>query len=104
MLCDIEASPKEMYWARLAEKRAAEIGEYFVRDQKNLPKSVYELAIVGCMRQIPTEWNCFRDLVRHICDANLDAGVGEQLEKFKVELCDRHWPEHELATMAIAHP
>jgi hypothetical protein len=58
---EIEASPKEMYWARLAEKRAAEIGEYVVRDQKNLPKSVYELAIVGCIRQIPTEWNRFRE-------------------------------------------
>ena len=98
----VEAAPKEMYWARLAEKARSKMGERLVRREQHAPEASGVIAIVSDVQVVLIEGNGTSDLARHRRDPHIEPEFGHCIEQFGIELGDKHRPEQELAEFSMA--
>src|ERR1017187_8351460 len=69
----VEASPKELHRAGLADETGAKLLEHGVAPHQDSPESVNRVGIVGGVDLVRLEWNWIGKFVGHGVDVHLDS-------------------------------
>src|SRR4051812_41725715 len=83
---EIEAAPKEMHGAALADKPGAKLFEDAVDSYQNSPKAMHVLRVIRAVDTVLVETDGIGDFDWHGPDLHLDAERMEQVHELRVEL------------------
>jgi hypothetical protein len=98
----IEAAPKELHRADLAEIPRAEIFEHTVDLDQRPPEAAYRFGIIGCVRPVPLEWYRRGHLVWHAADCGAQTKLICHRKEARIEVGDRHRFERDDAARSVA--
>src|SRR6516162_9445657 len=99
---EVEAAPKEMDRARLAQKAGAKALEDAIDLHQRAPEAMGSGAVVGSVGVVLRKADGVRHLVRHLVDDHRDADAVEQIDQAVMKVGNRLRLEWELPGIAAA--
>src|SRR5260221_1109717 len=101
---EIEAAPKEMDGARLAEKAGTEELEDPIDLDERAPEAVGRAGIIACVASVLRKPDWVRHLIRHFMNADRNAEVAQKIHCSVIELGDWLRSERKSLFLALAGP